>query len=124
MKIKSFLARPFASYIYKQTRKGMQTALEDQKKVFKELLKTGKSTDFGLEHHFGDIDSYESFRQAVPVRDYESIKPWIDKIKEGPKFTQMVFNRGPGKSNPVYCVYFFYGSGSHSIRIFNLGCFI
>jgi hypothetical protein len=83
MKIKSFLARPFASYIYKQTLKGMVSALDDQKKVLKDLLKTGKITEFGQEHHFKDIDSYEGFREAVPVRDYEKIKPWIEKIKEG-----------------------------------------
>ena len=62
MKIKSFLARPFASYIYKQTQKGMTTALEDQKKLLKELLKTGKITEFGTEHHFKDIEDYEGFR--------------------------------------------------------------
>jgi len=83
MKIKSFLARPFASYIYKQTQKGMSTALEDQKKVLKELLKTGKITEFGLEHHFKDIEGYDAFREAVPLQDYEKMKPWIDKIKEG-----------------------------------------
>ena len=83
MKIKSFLARPFASYIYSQTKKGMVTALEDQKKVLKDLIKTGKITEFGQEHHFKDIENYEGFREAVPVRDYEKIKPWIDKIKEG-----------------------------------------
>jgi GH3 auxin-responsive promoter len=83
MKIKSFLARPFASYIYKQTQKGMSTALEDQKKVLKELLKTGKITEFGLEHHFKDIEGYEAFQEAVPIQDYEKMKPWIDKIKEG-----------------------------------------
>ncbi|MGL6267441.1 MAG: GH3 family domain-containing protein, partial [Chitinophagaceae bacterium] len=83
MKIKSFLARPFASYIYKQTQKGMGTALDDQKKVLKELLKTGKITEFGLTHHFKDVGDYEGFREAVPIQDYEKMKPWIDKIKEG-----------------------------------------
>jgi hypothetical protein len=83
MKIKSFLARPFASYIYKQIRKGMNTAVEDQKKILKELLKVGRSVEFGADHHFRDIDSYESFRQAVPIRDYEKFKSYIEKIKEG-----------------------------------------
>jgi hypothetical protein len=83
MKIKSFLARPFASYIYKQIRKGMNTAVEDQKKILKELVKVGKSVEFGADHHFRDVDSYESFRQAVPIRDYEKFKSYIEKIKEG-----------------------------------------
>lgn len=83
MKIKSFLARPFASYIYKQIRKGMNTAVEDQKKILKELVKVGRSVEFGADHHFRDVDSYEHFRQAVPIRDYEKFKTYIEKIKEG-----------------------------------------
>ena len=35
MKIKSFLARPFASYIYKAIQKGMTTALADQEAILK-----------------------------------------------------------------------------------------
>ncbi|MDX2045352.1 MAG: GH3 auxin-responsive promoter family protein [Chitinophagaceae bacterium] len=83
MKIKSFLARPFASYVYKQVRKGMATAVEDQKRILKELLKTGRKTDFGADHQFDKINTYEEFRQAIPVRDYEKFKPYIEKIKEG-----------------------------------------
>jgi hypothetical protein len=83
MKIKSFLARPFANYIHKQIRKGMSTAVEDQKKILKDLVKAAKNTDFGREHHFQDINSYEDFKKAVPIRDYELFKPYIEQIKEG-----------------------------------------
>jgi hypothetical protein len=61
----------------------MGSAVEDQRKLLRELIKTAKDTEFGQDHHFRDIDSYESFRQAVPLRDYEKIRPYIDKIKEG-----------------------------------------
>ena len=83
MKIKSFLAKPFASYIYKQIRKGSGTALQDQDIILKELLKTGKITEFGAEHKFGEIAGYENYKQAVPIRDYEGFKPYIEKIKDG-----------------------------------------
>lgn len=83
MKIKSFLARPFASYIHKQIRKSMGTAVEDQRKILRELLKIGKTTEFGAEHRFQELDDYDQFRQAVPLRDYEAFRPYIDKIKEG-----------------------------------------
>jgi GH3 auxin-responsive promoter len=83
MKIKSFLARPFATYIHKQIRKGMLTAEEDQKKILKELLKTGKKTDFGQEHHLESVALYEEYKAAVPLRDYEKYKIYIEKIKEG-----------------------------------------
>ena len=83
MKIKSFLARPFASYIYKAIQKGMTTAVADQEAILKELLQVGKKTVFGGEHRLGEVKTYEEFRQAVPVRDYEQFAHYIDLIKEG-----------------------------------------
>lgn len=61
----------------------MQTAVADQEAIFKDLLKVGAKTQFGKDHHFNDIKTVEEFRQAVPVRDYEAIKPYIDQVKEG-----------------------------------------
>ena len=83
MKIKSLLAKPFAGYIYKGIRKEMQTAVEDQERIFKELLKMGKLTEFGKDHKLADITRHEEYVQAVSVRDYEQLKPYIEKIKEG-----------------------------------------
>lgn len=83
MKIKTLLAKPFASYIYKGIKKGMSTAVEDQEKILKELLKTVKQTEFGKEHSLADAQTYEEFRQAVPIRDYEQFKDYINRVKEG-----------------------------------------
>ncbi|HMK27899.1 MAG TPA: GH3 auxin-responsive promoter family protein [Chitinophagaceae bacterium] len=83
MKIKSFLARPFASYIYKGIRKGMATAVADQENILKILLKTGRNTDFGKETGLDKLNTYDEFRQAVAIRDYEQMKHWIERIKEG-----------------------------------------
>ncbi|HMF72370.1 MAG TPA: GH3 auxin-responsive promoter family protein [Flavitalea sp.] len=83
MKIKSFLAKPFANYIYKGVRKGMLSAVQDQENILKELLKMGKDTEFGKEHQFQSINSYEDFKKQVPIRDYEQFRPYIDKIKDG-----------------------------------------
>ncbi len=83
MKIKSLLAKPFASYIYKGIKKGMVTAAQDQENILKDLLKTGRITDFGKEHGFNNVQAYEEFKNAVPIRDYEQFKGYIDKIKGG-----------------------------------------
>jgi len=83
MKIKSFLARPFASYVYKGIQKGMMTALADQETILKNLLQVGSKTVFGQEHRLGEVKTYEEFRQAVPVRDYEQFASYISLIKEG-----------------------------------------
>lgn len=83
MKIKSILAKPFAGYIFKQVKKSMHTALDDQERILKELIKTGRKTEFGKEHAFNEIGSYEEFKAAVPIRDYEAFKPYIERIKQG-----------------------------------------
>lgn len=83
MKIKSFLAKPFASYIYSKIRRGSTTALADQDSILKELLKVGKTTDFGKDHGLDAVSTYEEFKKAVPIRDYEGLKTYIEKIKEG-----------------------------------------
>jgi len=83
MKIKSFLAKPFASYIYKGIRKGMVTALADQETILQQLIKVGKGTDYGKSVGLEKISKYEEFKQAIRIQDYEQMRPWIDKIKEG-----------------------------------------
>src|SRR6516164_2263717 len=83
MKFKSFLAKPFASYIYRSIRKEMGSAVADQENILKSLLRTGSKTVFGNDHHLNEVKSYEEFHNAVPIRDYEQFKSYIDQVKEG-----------------------------------------
>ena len=83
MKIKSLLARPYASIVYTKVRKGMATAVADQNAVLQYLLKNGAVTVFGKEHNLGEVKTYEDFKKAVPIRDYEDFVPYIEKIKKG-----------------------------------------
>ncbi|MGX5817390.1 GH3 auxin-responsive promoter family protein [Chitinophaga lutea] len=83
MKFKSLLAKPFASIIANKVKKEMYRAVEDQETIWQDLMKTGRKTEFGKEHKFDEVTSYEAFKQAVPIRDYEQFKPYIEKIKEG-----------------------------------------
>ncbi len=61
----------------------MQTALTDQDKILKELLKKGGRSEFGKDHFLTEVNDYQSYKQAVPIRDYEKYSPYIAKIKEG-----------------------------------------
>ncbi len=83
MKIKSILAKPFAGYIYKTIQKSKTTAVSDQEQILKQLIKVGRNTEYGKAVGLADVNSYEEFKQAVPIRDYEQLRPWIDKIIEG-----------------------------------------
>lgn len=83
MKIKSFLARPFASYIYKGIRRSIETAVADQENILRSMIKTGRKTEIGKDTHLNEVNTYEEFRQAISIRDYELLRPYIDRIKEG-----------------------------------------
>lgn len=61
----------------------MANAVPDQQQWLQYLLKVGSTTLFGKEHYFKEIKTYEDFTQAVPIRDYEAFKPFIERIKNG-----------------------------------------
>ncbi len=83
MNLKSLLAKPFAYYIYNQIKKGAETAVADQQAILKTLIKSARNTDFGKDHKFDDIKTFEDFTHSVPIRDYEQLKSYIERIKEG-----------------------------------------
>jgi len=83
MKFKSYLAKPFAVYIYKQIKKSMLSAIADQNSIFNNLIKTASKTEFGKEHHFDQIKNHDDFVKNVPIREYEDFKEYIEKIKQG-----------------------------------------
>ncbi len=83
MKIKSILAKPFASFIHRQIVKGRATAVSDQETIFNQIIKAASKTEFGKEHQFETIRSHADFANRVPIRDYEQFRPYIELIKKG-----------------------------------------
>lgn len=83
MNVKSLLAKPFAWLVYNKIKKEAQTAVADQEAIFKTLIKKAQITAFGKDHFFHKINSYNDFKKLVPVRDYEQLKSYIEKIKAG-----------------------------------------
>jgi len=81
--MRKFLAKVFATYIYYKNRKWIYNPIEYQKKTFKKLINKASGTKFGIEHNFNKIKSYKDYKDKVPVRDYEQIKPYIDIILAG-----------------------------------------
>jgi len=81
--IKSILARVYATVISKKVYAWANKPVETQNKVFQNLIREAKLTNFGMDHHFDEIETYEQFKKNVPVRDYEGLKVYIEKVKEG-----------------------------------------
>ena len=83
MGIRSVLAKPFAAYIDRQTKNWSLNPVSYQHQVFKALIEGGRSTLFGKDHGFGDIKSHRDFIKQVPIRDYETLKPYVEKVLHG-----------------------------------------
>ncbi|MUP45136.1 GH3 auxin-responsive promoter family protein [Gramella sp. BOM4] len=85
MSIKSFAARIFASYIRSKIDKWAAKPVETQQKVFSDLINKAKDTHFGKDHGFENIRSHADFTSKVPIRDYEELKPYVEKMLAGEK---------------------------------------
>jgi hypothetical protein len=83
MGIKAALSKPFAALVVSQTNKWKTDAVAAQQRVFRKLIKSAANTSFGKDHQFSEIKSYEEFKKNVPVRDYEELKPYIERVVEG-----------------------------------------
>ncbi|MEG1238479.1 MAG: GH3 auxin-responsive promoter family protein, partial [Flavobacterium sp.] len=83
MSIKSVAAKLFASKIYHKTQAWANKPVETQNEIFKSLISDAKETVFGKDHHFKKIKTIDDFQKNVPVRDYEDLKSYIDRVKQG-----------------------------------------
>lgn len=83
MGIKSILAKPFAAYIAKQVKKWSSAPIQTQQQVFSSHMAVLAQTAFGKDHSITPQTTYEQFKQQVPVRDYEALRPYIERIVAG-----------------------------------------
>lgn len=57
--------------------------VDTQKQVFNHLVGSAQFTEYGKQYGFEHINSVKEFKERVPVNDYDSLKPYIQKILEG-----------------------------------------
>ena len=83
MSIKSIAAQLFAKIIHNKTQKWASNPVATQQKVLEDLIRQAKNTQFGQDHHFSQIKTVEDFANHVPIRDYEELKPYVDRVVKG-----------------------------------------
>ncbi|MBI1307889.1 MAG: hypothetical protein GC181_14895 [Bacteroidetes bacterium] len=66
-----------------QVQYGIENPYEVQESVFQDLIYNGRSTSFGILHGFDSVRNQDDFRNNIPVQDYESLKPFINRILRG-----------------------------------------
>ncbi len=83
MGLKAALSKPFAAWAVIGINKWKNNALKAQEQTLQLLLKTARNTSFGKDHFFSTIKEYQDFKANVPIRDYEDLKPYIDRVVAG-----------------------------------------
>jgi len=81
--MKEFAAKLFARYVVFKNNQWIKSPIRAQEKTLKQLINQAKNTQFGIDHSFDQITGYEAFKEQVPIRDYEGIRPYIDQILDG-----------------------------------------
>ena len=80
---KEKLGKIFARLIYLKNKKWIRNPIRYQAKTFDYLVRKATNTSFGRDHFFNNIKTYDDFKENVPIKDYEDIKHYIDKIFSG-----------------------------------------
>jgi len=93
--IKAALSKPFAKLVSKQIKKWSSNPVKTQQKVFKNLISEAKHTAFGKDHNFNVIETHKDFKEHVPIRDYEELKPYVERVVAGE-------NNVLWKGKPIY----------------------
>src|SRR5438477_21482 len=84
--IRKYAGRPLvrktrarAAEFLKQT----ETAPEVQRDRLRDLIARNAASQFGRDHHFGEIRTAADFRKRVPIRGYDGHEPYIARVREG-----------------------------------------
>ena len=83
MSLKSFAAKIFAAIVHKRNMRWVNNPISTQESLFKDLVLSAKSTQFGVDHQFDKINSHNDFINLVPIRDYEALSPYINEVVAG-----------------------------------------
>ena len=57
--------------------------IDVQQELLLKLVNTAKKTEFGEKYDFSFIQNYNDFANTVPIQQYESIEPLIDRCRKG-----------------------------------------
>ena len=61
----------------------MNNPIEAQREVLQDIVTAAQYTEFGRKYNFSSLFTVRSFKQAVPIHEYDDIKPYIQRIMKG-----------------------------------------
>jgi len=57
--------------------------VDAQREVLQDLVTSAQYTEFGRKYNFSKLFNIKSYKQAVPIHEYDDIKPYIQRIMNG-----------------------------------------
>ena len=81
--LKELAAVQWAAIADRQTRAWASKPIESQQRTLAQLMAKASATSFGQDHRFSEVRSHQDLVQAVPLRDYEALRPYIDRVVAG-----------------------------------------
>lgn len=56
---------------------------DSQREVLQDLVTSAQYTEFGKKYNFSKIFNLDEFKKAVPINEYDDLKPYIQRIMDG-----------------------------------------
>ncbi|MFM7218110.1 MAG: GH3 auxin-responsive promoter family protein [Bacteroidota bacterium] len=83
MGVLSTISRLLAARAVRRTRSWSSNAWAAQERILHSIVKKAQHTAFGKDHRFHEINDYHDFKKNVPVRDYEALSNYFERIRSG-----------------------------------------
>jgi hypothetical protein len=61
----------------------MKYPIEVQNEWLRKLVTTAKDTEWGKKYEYSFIEDVNQFRERVPIQDYDTLKPYIERVRRG-----------------------------------------
>ena len=83
MKLLSPTISRFARMRLWSSEQWMTNPVKAQFAVWQDLLAAGQYTEFGRKFNFSKIQSLADFKAALPIQEYDDLKPFIERMMQG-----------------------------------------
>lgn len=60
--------------------------VDAQREVLQDLVTSAQYTEFGRKYKFSELFTVKAFKEAVPVHEYDDLKPYIERIMQGEQY--------------------------------------
>ena len=70
-------------FLRRQFLASLGRAREEHERFLMKTLRDNAETAFGREHGFAEIVDVATFRRRIPIRGYDALAPWIDRVEAG-----------------------------------------